>query len=1048
MTDLDRNSAPAGDGVSANAGASRGDTGRFWSNRLFAMLAVLALVVPVVAVGIIMLYGPEMERQAYADLQVIADLKAEQVELWLTERQRDAETIAATQAFIGRVADTPASRDPYLQQLIHNRLEAVQNAYGYESVQLLNTEGRAFLAGEGQPDLPPATRALLPAALQVRQIRNSDLFLDEQGIPRLDIVVPLVSQTTRQVAAFVVLRADLRQFLLPLVSKWPVNSRSAETLLVRQEDGVIVHLTPWRHTAHTLPPASGSPQNTLAALATRDGHGGITQGIDYRGEPVLAAFRPVTGTGWHLISKIDREEVLANLWILVFWVGAVMLLSVIAVGAAVWQIWRQQRHAHRLELLVRTAEQDKLLKYFYELPFIGMAITSPDNKRWLRYNDRLCEILGYSHDELSARNWVEMTHPDDVGKDIAAFERIMRGESDSYVRNKRYIRKDGSIVLANVSVKCVRTDEGKVDYFVAMIGDITEQENRKLEALAAQNQLRATLDAIPDLLLELDLDGCCHSYHSARTSLPAVPVEILLGSRIADTLPPEAVKVILSALAEAQEKGLSAGRQLELGPPQSRLWLELSVSRKQVDPAQDARFIVLARDITERKAAEQHILNLAHYDSLTGLPNRALLADRMRLAIRRAQRQATRLAVLYVDLDRFKSINDSLGHDVGDQLLKVAAQRMQDCVRGIDTVSRVGGDEFVILLSEIGSAENAGRVAEKLIRALSQPYSVAGHELEVTASVGICICPDSGTQSSVLLRNADASMYSAKQSGRNRYQFYSDAMTEQAMARLSLEHDLRGALQRGEFFLEYQPQIDLATHRIIGVEVLVRWQHATLGLIPPAQFIPIAEDSGLVLAIGEWVLGQACRQARAWHERGVLHGRISVNISAVQIRQSDFVDIVKRAVEASRLPPDSLELELTESTVMQDIDSNVQKLRELETMGVKVAIDDFGTGYSSLSYLRQFTVNRLKIDQSLVRDVPGNLDAEAIATAIVAMGISLGLRIIAEGVETEAQADFLQGVLCREGQGYLYARPMRVAQFEEWVVAWKRHIADRPPPPG
>jgi diguanylate cyclase (GGDEF)-like protein len=405
----------------------------------------------------------------------------------------------------------------------------------------------------------------------------------------------------------------------------------------------------------------------------------------------------------------------------------------------------------------------------------------------------------------------------------------------------------------------------------------------------------------------------------------------------------------------------------------------------------------------------------------------------MKVAIKRAARQSTRLAVLFVDLDRFKPINDSLGHDVGDKLLKVVAERMQDSVRSVDTVSRVGGDEFVVLLSEIETSEDAARVAEKLINTLSQRYEIEEHELLLTASIGICIYPDNGIESGILLRNADASMYSAKEAGRNRYQFYSEDMTARAIERLSLERDLRNAAERGELFLVYQPQIELATGRIIGAEVLMRWRQPQQGLISPLRFIPVAEDSGLILTMGEWALSESCRQARAWQDRRLLDMCISVNVSAVQFRQTDFVHVVERALKDSGLSPEKLELELTESVVMQGAEPALEKLRQLDALGVKVAIDDFGTGYSSLSYLRQFTVDRLKIDRSFVRDLPGNNDAEAIAAAIVAMGLSLGLRIIAEGVETEAQAEFLQRISCKEGQGYLYAWPMAIDEFEAWI---------------
>lgn len=1017
----------------------------FRLNRLLLAFFSLAMVAPIISIMIVRVYGPEIERGAYADLQTIVDLKAEQIELWLAERHKDAETLMASQALIERVVNLQERIDGHAMNLIRNRLEAVRQAYSYESVILLDVESRPlFVLGE-KHELPAVTHELLASALQRGQIQSSDFFLDENGKALLDIAVPLMAErTNKEPVAVVLLRADLEQFLLPLVEKWPRISPSGEILLIVQKNETVTYLnklrpSQWTHTAdgyHALP----ATDELSGAMATRAEQQGTVHGIDYRGEQVLAAYRPLTGTGWRLLAKIDRNEVLTQLWTLVFWISAIILIAVTAVSVVLLLLWRQQQRAHRLALIVHTAEQDRLLKYFYELPFIGMAITSPDTKRWLRFNDQFCEMMGYSGEELSKKTWVEVTHPDDVAKGAAARERIMKGESEGYAMNKRFIRKDGSIIFANVDVKCVRRDDGRVHYFVSMIRDITEQERRKTEILAARRQLQATLDAIPDLLFELDAEGCVHAWHSVRrTEFPPGSGESLVGKKVADVLPGEAVDIILSALSEAQEKGLSSGKQLELRLPgrEDKWWFELSVSRKHVDPATGPRFIVLARDITERKASEQRVLHLAHYDSLTGLPNRALLADRMRVAINRAARQPKRLAVLFIDLDRFKAINDSLGHDVGDHLLKAVAERMQTSIRSVDTVSRVGGDEFVVLLSEIETAEDAARVAQKIISGLSQPYRIEKHELLLTGSVGICIYPDNGTEAGVLLRNADASMYAAKEAGRNRYQFYSEDMTARAIERLSLEHDLRGAVERGEMFLVYQPQIELATSRIIGVEVLMRWRHPARGLISPVRFIPVAEDTGLILSIGEWGLRESCRQARLWYEGGLLDAGISVNVSAVQFRQTDFVEVIENALRESGLSPARLELELTESAVMQGAEPALNKLRELDALGVKVAIDDFGTGYSSLAYLRQFTVDRLKIDQSFVRDLPGNNDAEAIAAAIVAMGLSLGLRIIAEGVETEAQAEFLQSVLCKEGQGYLYAWPMAADEFEAWVGAWQ-----------
>lgn len=1004
-------------------------------NRALLVLVPLAMVAPLVSIGIVNMYAPELERGAYADLQTISDLKAEQIELWLDERHGDAETLAVSHTLIDWVARWKREKDQRVRGLVVNRLDAVRRAYSYESVLLQDPNGETLLSLGEQRGLPSITQALRSTVLQTNHISSTDLFLDETGKPRLDILVPLTPKpVSEEPVAVIILRANLELFLIPLIEKWPGNSASAEILLIRQTADTESHLNNLRHTDRTgagnLDSRSIVSGNILMSLA--GGQRGTAQGTDYRGETVFAAYRPIAGSEWRLLAKIDRAEVFAQLWTLVFWVTVVILAAIAAVSMILLLLWRQQREAQQLAFMVHTAEQDKLLKYFYDLPFIGMAITSPD-KRWLRFNDRLCSILGYSREELEKKTWAETTHPDDVAKDISEYERVIRGESEGYAMDKRYIRKDGSAVLANLEVKCIRKSNGKVNYFIAMIRDVTEQRRQQNELLAARSQLQATLDAIPDLLFELDAQAYCLAWHSARTSLAALQVGEIVGRRISDIFSPDTADVIASALQEAQDKGFSSGKQVKLELPFGILWFELSVSRKQVGPGSEPRFIMLARDVTERKASEQKIKNLAHFDVLTGLPNRALLADRLKVAIRRAARQSARLAVLFVDLDRFKPINDSLGHDVGDKVLKVVAERMQDSIRSEDTVSRVGGDEFVILLTEIGSAEDVARVAEKIIAELSRPYRIEEHDLALGASIGICIYPDNGSEPGVLLRNADASMYSAKQAGRNGYQFYSEEMTSRAIERLSLERDLRVASSRKEMFLVYQPQIELATGCVVGIEVLLRWRHPVHGLISPLRFIPVAEDTGLILSIGEWILRESCQHAKRWLERDLLDACICVNVSAVQFRQVDFVQLIQDALEDTHLPPERLELELTERVLMQTVEPSLEKLRELKTLGVKVAIDSFGTGCSSLSCLRQFMISRLKIDQSFVRGLPENNDAESVTAAIIAIGERLSLRTVAEGVETQEQAECLERMSCKEGQGNLFAVPMARAEFEAWM---------------
>lgn len=436
-----------------------------------------------------------------------------------------------------------------------------------------------------------------------------------------------------------------------------------------------------------------------------------------------------------------------------------------------------------------------------------------------------------------------------------------------------------------------------------------------------------------------------------------------------------------------------------------------------------------ARELAEQvEAAAVRLDHLAHHDVLTDLPNRMLLQDRLGQAIELAQRQGRQLVVMFMDLDRFKHINDSLGHAIGDQLLQSVAQRLVGCVRRSDTVSRQGGDEFVLLLS-IAHSEDAATSAQKMLEALALPHRIERHDLHISVSIGISIYPDDGQDAETLIKNADVAMYHAKESGRNNYKFFEQQMQDRAVQRQSIEASLRGALERQEFVLYYQPKIQLSSRTIVGVEALIRWQHPEQGLLPPAQFVPIAEDCGLIVQIGSWVLREACLQARAWQQAGLPPITVAVNASALEFRAKDFVENMRATLEDIGLEPHYLEIELTESVLMRDAESTNRSLHALAELGVKLAIDDFGTGYSSLSYLRQFPIDTLKIDQSFVNQMTRNPDDATIVSAIISMGKSLQKRVIAEGVETAEQYACLLARHCDEGQGYYFGRPMVAQAF-------------------
>lgn len=438
--------------------------------------------------------------------------------------------------------------------------------------------------------------------------------------------------------------------------------------------------------------------------------------------------------------------------------------------------------------------------------------------------------------------------------------------------------------------------------------------------------------------------------------------------------------------------------------------------------------LITLKNITARKESDMHIEYLAYHDELTGLPNRLSFNQRLKLHMTNAQLKNSSLAVLFCDCDGFKKINDTFGHSMGDLLLKKIANRFQESVSEIDMVSRIGGDEFIILLLD-ADEEKAGNIARKLIQAFEKPFQLEGNDLFVTTSIGISIYPLLGENTDTLIKNSDIAMFEAKKKGKNRFEFYNPSMSHHTFNLLTLENELRLAVEREEFFLYYQPQIDIKSQEIVGVEALIRWNHREIGMISPAQFIPIAEKSGMILPIGEWVLKTACLQNRVWQENGLPPIRVSVNFSAIQIQQHDFVKRVKEILNETRLEPKYLEIEITELAALENKENVISCFKQLQELGIKVDIDDFGTGYCSFSYLKLFPINKLKIDKSFIRNVQSDKENQAITEAIIYMGKGLGLKVIAEGIETEQELNYLIDLNCDEGQGYYYSRPLPNEEF-------------------
>lgn len=562
--------------------------------------------------------------------------------------------------------------------------------------------------------------------------------------------------------------------------------------------------------------------------------------------------------------------------------------------------------------------------------------------------------------------------------------------------------------------------------------DAVAEQTREL--LNARAHLQATLDAIPDLLFDIDINGIIHNYHTNQPDLLTVAPGKFLGKSFHLFLPEEACTVVHAALDEAAEKGVSSGKCYSLMLPRGFATFELSVSRKADEQNGVARFVVLSRDITQRKESEERINKLAFFDPLTQLPNRRLLQDRLEHAVATSQRQNTLGALLFIDLDDFKTLNDNRGHHIGDLLLIAVADRLRQAVRAQDTVARLGGDEFLVVFEGLDPQQDKAalqvqQIAEKILASLNHPYQLEGQEYFNSPSIGICLFGNEPVPIDELLKQADQAMYHAKAAGRNTLRFFDPEMQTVTAQRFALQNEIREALHQQQFQLYFQPQINHAG-KVVGAEALIRWVHPQRGMVPPLDFIPLAEESGLILALGNWIFATACAQLVEWSKTAATADIVlSVNVSARQFQHPDFVAQLLLIIHGSGIDPHKLKLELTESMLVANQQDIITKMDALKNHGIKFSLDDFGTGYSSLSYLKRLPISELKIDKSFVKDVLTDANDAAIARMIIRLAQSMELTVIAEGVETKEQRDWLENEGCFKYQGYYFGRPVPIAAF-------------------
>jgi len=820
---------------------------------------------------------------------------------------------------------------------------------------------------------------------------------------------------------------------------------------------------------------------------------------------------------------------------------------------------------HRVGRRLRSLEER--FRATFEQAAVGIAHVAPDG-RWLRVNQKLCDIVGYSYEDLLKLTFQDITHPDDLDLDISLVGRVLTGELDSYELEKRYVRKDRDIVWIKLTVSLVRTESGVADYFISVVEDISSHKAAEHALQESEERFRLIVATIPQAIWLIEVSPRRFAYVSPayetiwqrpaaglyenplqnlqcidiadrervreikrqameatqpftveyrmlrpdgslrwirERSHPVVTThgqegryvgiaEDITDRRLADERLRQAATVfesareavIISALdgeilainqafsditgyTEADVLGentrmLRSDRQgpefyqgmwanlRETGQWQGELWNrrkngELYLCRMTVSPVLDAqqkvcRYVALITDISQQRRSEEKLAHLAHYDPLTDLPNRLLLQSRLEHSLSQAKRGQRRVAVLFVNLDRFQTINDSLGHAAGDFLLVETARRLRQRLRQEDTLGRLGSDEFMLILEGIGRPDVAAEVANAILAELSVPFRLPdGAELYLSASIGICIHPDDGIQPGELLRNADAALHQAKNNGRNCFCFYTAAMNADALQRLELDAALRKAIERHEFILYYQAKADLHTGRICGAEALIRWRQGDGRLVPPGQFIPLAEANGMIVPIGAWVIDESCRQLRTWNDNGLKDCRLALNVSARQFHAGNLRDVVQAALLRHQIDPASLELELTESMLMDNPQRTIATLQALKQLGVQLSLDDFGTGYSSFSYLQRFPIDALKIDQSFVRDIDVDPGAAVIAASIIDLAHRMGLKVVGEGIETEAQLRCLRTQGCDEIQGYLFSRPLPTEEFESLFRQGKTLVA-------
>jgi len=1001
------------------------------------LLLSFILVAALPLAGLAWLYLSSFEQAltetVLQNVSSIADKKADQIDTFINERLADTETYSQRPAVRQALHDfsrtfqhggLAATAD--LDRQYRPQLETLLESANYYDLLLIDTQGNVVFSIAREADLGSnlangsyRNSGLAMGWRQAMQTLQTDLmpfmsYAPSGGKIATFIVSPVLDQEHLVGALAMQLNIDV---LTHVVSDATGLGQTGETVLAQNLGDDVLYTAPLRH----IPDAAYRYRVPLkeAALpmqkALQGGHGrGMT--TDYAGVSIAAAWRYLPALHWGMVVKIDAEEAFAPVYqakrLTGFALVSFLLLS--ALAAVILGRWLMRTEKAAQESNARLNEAQRIAK---------VGSWSLDLRtNHLEWSDEIFRIFEIDPTRFGAsyEAFLNAIHPDDR-------EMVNRAYTESVASRipydivHRLLFADGRIKYVHEICETRYDEKGTPSLSQGTVQDITERREAEEALHLYANVFRHSGEAI----LITDRDNRIVDLNPAFTRHTGYTLDDLRGenpSRLASGhTPRENYQTMWTALEQIGYWQGELWDRRKDGDSYPK-WTSISVIRD--DKGEVSNYIASFTDISERKAAEERIHQLAHHDALTGLLNRFSLESRLEQALLSARRGHQQLAVLFIDMDRFKIINDTLGHHAGDALLVEVARRLQSCVRESDIVARLGGDEFIVVLTGMEASMAAATVAAEIVSKLNEPYIIAGQPLHSSPSVGISTFPADGEDVETLMRNADTAMYHAKEQGRNNYQFFTSAMNTAASERLALERDLRTALAEGQFELHYQPQLCTADSRVCGVEALVRWHHPERGLIPPLKFIPIAEETGLIEPLGEWVLDEACRQQAAWRAQGIHGIHVAVNLSAHQLRSPTLANRVREILDKHGLEAGDLELEVTESVAMDNPERAIGQLNALRELGVGLAIDDFGTGYSSLAYLKLLPIQILKLDRTFVRDIESDENDAAISAATLALAHSLGLKVVAEGVETIAQRDYLAAHQCDFLQGYLFSKPL------------------------